>query len=268
MNEQVFQYSDYVAFLKVHISANNSVRGYQARLASAAGCHTSYFSRVLGETVVLTADQAANIATFLQMSPEQTDYFLVLVALARAASPALKRVLERQLADLSKNSKEISTRLSQSKKVIGTENGIYYSAWYYSAVHMLLMVPGYKSAEKIAQRLGIPLELAKESLEVLSSLKIAEKKGDQWLVNEVDLHISNRVFWSSIYHSNWRQRAAFRIMEKKADDIHFTALHAMSRKDFEALKEILRRSIQDMRTLIAASREEDVFAVSMDAYCL
>jgi hypothetical protein len=103
-------------------------------------------------------------------------------------------------------------------------------------------------------------------LEVLSSLKIIEKKGGRWIVKEADIHSPNQHFWIPAYHSNWRQRAAYRVFEQGEEDIHFTALHSMSRADFEVAKELLHETIQKIRNIAAPSKEEDVFTIATDAY--
>ncbi len=266
MNEKIFQFSEYTDFLKSLIESTKNIRGYQAKLAAAANSHTSYFSRVLSGAVQLTPDQAANLAQYLGMTPDQTDYFISLVSFARAGSLALKKVIERQLFDLKKKSQEISQRFSSSKDLSGSEAGIYYSAWYYSAIHMLLMIPGQQSESVLAKRLGISEGMAQKALEVLLSLKIIEKKGSRWLVKETDLHVPNQYFWTPVYHANWRQRAAYRVFEQRDEDIHFTALHSMSRSDFELVKELLRETVQKIRGIAAPSKEEDVFSVGIDAF--
>ena len=268
MNEKVFQFQDYTHFLRTLIEKNRETRGYQAKLALAINSHTSHFSRVLGGSVHLTLDQAACIAQHLGMSANQADYFIALVSLARAGTPALKKVVERQLVEIKKRGQALSQRLATSKDPSGTNVGVYYSAWHYSAMHMLLMTAHPQSEGALAERLGISPEMVKKTLEVLSSLNIIEQKGGRWKVKETDLHVSNQHLWVPVYHANWRHRAAYRVFEQQDEDIHFTALHAMSRADFESVKELLRDSVQKIRTIAAPSKEEEVFAVTIDAYCL
>lgn len=265
---KIFENRSYVGVIRHRIAENSRVRGYQARLAEAAGVHSSFFSRVLAESVHLTPDQAANLASFWRLTADETDYFLGLVNLARASSPSLRAIVERQLLELKEKNEDIASRLKKAKKIHPAENGIYYSSWHFSAIHMLALVPQFSSAQKIAERLGISETVVVSSFQTLAELGLVEREGSMWKVRERDVHLTNKALWAPIYHSVWRQRSAYRALERHEDDLRFSALHSLSYADFKQIKEDIRLVIEKIRNIAGPSKEEDVFVVNFDAYRL
>src|SRR4051812_8836100 len=94
---KVFAASNYRQVMQEKIREGGAVRGYQARLAEAAGVHSSYISRVLADRVELTPDQAASLARFWNFDGDETDFFIDLVLLERSASKDFRARLGRRL---------------------------------------------------------------------------------------------------------------------------------------------------------------------------
>lgn len=262
----VFEALNSISFIQHMIKQNREVRGYQSRLAEAAGTHGSYLSRVLGGQVPLTPDQAAGLADFWLLNRDGTDYFIGLVNFERAGSQKLRNVLERQLADIRKQQENISQRLKSAKVIETSDFGIYYSAWHYSAIHMLVLISGFQSTHSLMNRLGLPSAVVENALNVLASLNLVKKTGNRWQVIESDLHLPKSSPWTPVYHANWRQRTAYQVFSQNSDAIHFTALHSISYRDFSTAKEILIQSIEKIRKIAGPSKEENVFFIGVDAY--
>ncbi len=260
----IFQKSFYTDILKEHIREQSHTRGYQSRLAEAAGVHTSYISRVLKEQVHLTPDQAALLCAFWKYNSDETDYFLTLVHHARASSKELKTVLKRQVMELKKKHDDMTHRYVDAQIIQNSNQELYYSAWYYSAIHFLVMIPNYQTVEAVARRLQLPEPHVISTLNTLKTLGLVTQDGKKWKTNASNIHMSNSSLWASVYHSSYRQRTAFKIHERTESDMHYTGLHPMSEKDFLEVKALLQDTMEKVRSVALPSPEEELYCISLD----
>ncbi len=100
----VFEAQTYIDVIRQSLKDNEAVRGFQSRLSEAAGCTTSYFSRVLCGRYHLNLEQAFALCQFWKLDEKETAYFLLLVLRARSSSPGLKAQIESYLSGfVSKN---------------------------------------------------------------------------------------------------------------------------------------------------------------------
>ena len=228
--------------------------------------HTSYLSRVLSEKVHLTPDQGANLCEFWHLTDLESDFFLTLLSQARAGSPILRRVLTRQLKELRRKNDEVARRFQGSRLIESQDFSVYYSAWYFTAIHLLLMVRAYQTPEALAERLRLPIELIDSALGVLEKIGLAEKSGGTWRALEKRIHTQNSSHWTSVQHSNWRVRTAQAVFERDPQALHFTGVHAISRKDFARIKRMMLDLAEEVGKIAIPSKEEDAFCLAMDWY--
>lgn len=149
----LFTSSDYKAYLSKLVEGSSW--GTISRLADAAGCQRSYFSKVLKGSIHLTTDHASGLCDYLKFSNEEADYFMALVELGRAATPAYRRRIHSKLKMLRDEHENLTMRLKRPAARLGEKEMLYYSAWYYSAIHILVSIPEFQSVEAIAKRLEL-----------------------------------------------------------------------------------------------------------------
>jgi len=261
---KIFQKSHYTDIIKENLKQNSTIRGYQSRLAEAAGVHNSYLSRVVNSQVHLTPDQAALLCSFWKFTTDEADFFLALVHFERAGSKELKAILKRQIDELRKKYDELASRFVDAKTLEASGQGLYYSAWYFSAIHFLLMVPGFQSVESISERLNLPPTLTLSSLQTLEILGLAKQEGKKWAAVISVLHLGNNSPWAPIYHSCFRQRVAFKVHEKSTEDMYFTGLMPISKNDFAKIKALLQDTLEKVRAIALPSKEEELYCITTD----
>ena len=262
----LFAITDYRTFIREKINENQKIRGYQARLSKAAGVHGSYISRVLNSHVHLTSDQAANLAEFWRLDAEETDYFLDLVLLERSTSSALKARIGQRLSAIRRSRENLAKRFSGAHALNSENRGVYYSAWYFSAIHMLLTIPEFRTAQKISARLLLHPELVQQVLETLGKMGLAESSNSQWRTLQTDVHIAEQKMWARIHHSHWRQKSALKIQEVDPAAVHYSGVHTMSKADALKLKHEVLRFLEQSRKMIAPSPEERLVFLCCDFY--
>ena len=143
---------------------------------------------------------------------------------------------------------------------------IYYSSWHYAAIHILLTIPAYRSVATISQRLRLPAGVTKDALASLAEMGLAELRDGSWRATAKDVHLEKASRFNSLNHFNWRQRAIASSIAAKPRDLHYTAVHSMSGADSEKIKEKILRLIDESRSIVGPSQEEELFALTCDFF--
>lgn len=260
----LFHETDYKKVIRDRIAQNEQSHGYKTLLARAAGCQRSFFSQALHTHVHLTPEHAVGLAKFWNLTEDETEYFLELVNLARAATPALREILERKLREIQRRNEDLATRFRKTRPLEEAQQALYYSSWHWSAIHILLTVPEFRTPRAIAQRLEIPETFARQCLEGLAQMKLAEERGGKWHPAKSDIHLPQDSPLTAMNHGNWRGRAVADAQMRNPGALHYTALHSLSRSDFERIKRMLLEMIDATRAVVGPSKEEELACVAID----
>ncbi len=260
----LFACTDYKEFVRDQIQANRSIRGYQTLLANGAGCQRTYLSQVLHSEIHLTPDHAANLGLFWKMEQDEKEYFLELVNLARAGTKPLLELTRNRLREIRNRRLDLTNRFNAAR--IEAEETPYYSSWIWSALHVLVSIPEFQTVENMSRRLELPAVTVVRFLMTLKEMGLVQEKDGSWTSIQTDLHLSRHSPWNAIHHNNWRQRAVLNSQLCSLEDLHYTAVVSMSRKDFGRVKELLVEAIEKKRRVVVNSPEEDVFCVGVDLF--
>ena len=260
----VFEHSDYKTLLHAQIAANKERRGYRSELSEAASCQLSFLSQVLHSHVHLTPDHAAGLAAFWGFDSDERDYFLELVNLARAGSPTLKSILSKRLDEIRERHENLARRYKKKESISHENQVLYYSSWHLSAVHILLTIPEFRTVPQIAKRLGLPAAMIQGSLEQLAKMGLATKSGTLWQPGQSDIHLAKESILSAINHTNWRNRAITDAYKRETGAIHYTSVHSLARADYEKIKEMILRFLDQTREVVRPSKEEELACMTLD----
>ncbi len=259
--------SHYREVLAFHIQ-NSGRRGYRSELAQAMKVHSSYLTRVMAGEAHLTPDQAADLAGFWELREPEARAFLLLVLRERAGSPALRRSLETQLAEIRATEDRLSTQID-AKRSDAENHALYYSSWHYPAIHVLLLIPANRTPAKLATLLQLPVAAVIASLIELEKIGLAKRTGEEWTPIVRDLHLADQALWTPIIHASWRQKAALRIAERRADELHYSGIHACSKADAERIRRLWRATLLECRKIASESpRDETHFVLLFDHFGL
>lgn len=262
----VFSYDNYKAYLRDNIAANSERHGYQSILSKAIGCHKTFLSQCLNSRVELTLDHAFRLTKYWNFSEAETDYYIHLVLLARASSLELSNFCKAKLAKLKSDAAVVKTRYEGAASITEEQVTTYYSNWVHCAVHVLASIPG-QSADAIAQRLKLDLDVVKKSISVLRSLGIVEVRSNLIHVLRRDIFLDKLAPMSPLFHMLWQQRAAQEFLTtRNPDSIHFTNAYALSKKDLETVRQLIHDVIGSIRKVVAPSKEEDAVCLNIDFF--
>jgi uncharacterized protein (TIGR02147 family) len=256
--------SDYKDFIQAMIQEQVVERGYLAQLAKAAGCQRSFFSQVLHSHVHLTPDHAMGLALFWDLPEVEREYFLELLHYARSGSEQYRKVSIQKLKRLKEDAENLSRRLKRESTMTQEAQIAFYSHWYVSAVHLLLTISNFRTAEAISKRLNIKLEEASRSLLTLEQIGLARRERGMWLPTDGNLHLPRNSPMAFSHHSNWRGRAVADVIAQTPESMHYTSLYSLNRDDFEKIKSLVLALVESSRSTAVASSSEDLACFNLD----
>lgn len=263
----IFEYKDYKKYLADLIASQRGQRGYQTKMAVAAGCQKAFVSQVLYGSVHLTFDHAVGLCKFWQFKPDETEYFIELLQFARAGTPALREYTLRRIEELRSKQSELSAKFKSTAKMSEQLQTTYYSNPVYAAVHVLTSIPAFQKDLSIAQRLQLPLHQVSQVLVELEGMGLLEKKkGERWVPVERNLFLPRQSHMTYMHHSNWRLKALADIQENPAGSIHYSSLHALSEKDGEVLRQMVLDFLKSAKAVIEPSPEEQMLCLCVDYF--
>lgn len=262
----IFEYENYKTFLKSLIKDNLKHRGFKAFLAKAAGCERSYLSQVLNSKAQLTPDHAYNISIALEMTPQQCEYWMLLVELGRVATPTYKRFISRKIKTLQSQSNDMKNKFNNPPQLPEKAEIIYFSKWYMVAVHLLCGVIKSNQIHQIAQQINLPKSIVEDTIAELEKLNLLVKKNNSWIPTQEVLYVHKNSPLCDIHHMNWRQQALLDIQKKNDDSLHLTAVHSISKENFEKIKQLLFSAIKSGMEISQSSPEEVLACLNIDYF--
>jgi uncharacterized protein (TIGR02147 family) len=255
-------------------------RGHLALMAKAAGCQAAYLSQVLRGKANLTTEHIHRLCGFWKLNETETDYVLFLHHAARAGNADLQAFYLRKAQRIREEHGTLAKAVGAASAPAFSEEDrtLYYSSWLYAAIHMLVSIPHFQTAASISQRLGLPLQRVDDVLSDLCRMGLVTANGKSFRVVQNNLHIDQRHPLHKTNHINWRSHCSQNIQNNAEGtasrpqmgtlDLHYTAVHTLSRNDVSKIRDILLDAIRLTRDVVGPSPEEDAVVVLIDCYRL
>lgn len=257
-------YTDYKEFLKDTVEGQWGLIG---QLAKAAQCQSSYLSQVLRGKQQLTLDHAFGIAKKLKLTPLETQYFMTLLQKEKASSLEFQTYLDHQIRSIKTEAENLTKRLKRNNQVTTEFETVYFSAWYWVAIHILSGIKGFHTAEKIAQRLHLSTTMVQHCLNQLFKFQLVEMdKNGFYRHSGKNIHTPRESVQTYFHHGNWRTKALQAIQENSNQGIHFTDVRSISKKDFEQLRALIFETIEKYSFVADPSESEQPVVFNIDYF--
>lgn len=263
-SRMVYGFTDYKKFLAHKIKENSQTRGYQSLLSTAAGCHRSFISQVLSGHVHLTPEHALGLAVFWRFDADATEYFLDLVALGRAGTPALRAHLEARLKTFRTRHRNKEVRIEHPSLSELEHQATYYSHWYWSAIHMLVGTERHRSEQAMSEKLHLPVAMVRQTLSALEAMGLVAKSKQGWISTRKNIHAPQDSIFSWLHHGSWRAKANESMRQKSPKGVHFTGVYSLSRRDRERIENLTVELMGSVNKIVGPSPEEDVACLCLD----
>lgn len=263
----IYLFDNYNEFLKNLVYGPQAQHGIQARIAKAMGCQAAYLSQVLKEKAQLTDDHALNLASYLELDELETEYLLLLVRQARAATPQLRSHLERQRKNLQNTANEIKNRADAST-IVSREIEVakYFTTWVAPTIHVATSSPKLQTAEALSHRFGLSPSKVQEVLEFLQQEGLINEENGKWVFSGNSLHLPRESQLHIAHQVTHRHQAIRSIEILNSEDLHFSSICTMDIDDFKALKKQMVDWIQKSQKKIHVSGSEEVYGICVDLF--
>lgn len=262
----VFSAKEYRSFLKDWVQSEQNGRGILSQLASAMNCQNSHLTRVLREEVHLTLDQAYEATQFMKLSEPEANYFMKLVEIERSGNPNYRKKLTAELKKIRSDQENMAKRYEATAIGNLEKEMTYYSGWQWSAIHILLDIPEFRTPKAIAERLGLNELQVRNILHTLEGFGMVRREGEQWRIQNFLTHLAKNSPMNSIQHANWRARAVLSSQNIESDNLHYTMIQAISREDFDHIKQHLLKAIDNYRRMADPSKGEELICFTCDFF--
>lgn len=269
MKINLFDFEDYKRYLGVRITQEASEnRSYRSRLSEHVQCQQSYLSQVLNGRPDFTLEQAHRLNHFLHHDKTEAKYFILLVEKSRAGTKDLKQFFDEQIEEVKKARFHLKSRLKETEEINPEDQHKYYSAWFYSAIYVILSIPKFQSIPAIAQRFHLPEELVASAVNFLDECGLIENVKGEYRVTKKRIHLDRNSTFIQRHHINWRSQSLQSVEKNLPGDLHFSTVVALSASDYEKIKEIFVQAIANAREVIKPSPEEEIMAITLDVFKL
>ncbi len=268
MNKELFDFLSYREYLLAWIASHpKKGRGLRASMATSIHCPLSHVSQVLKGVSDFTFEQSEEVNEFMGHTHEQSDYFLLLVQSARAGTPKLKKRIESQIKKIREKRLVLKERLEVKHSVSPESQAIFYSSWQYAAIHILLTIEKFQTKESIAKYLNLSLRKTSEIIEFMMSHGLVIQKNGRYQVGTTRVHLGNDSPMISKHHINWRLQAIQSLeKENHAEDLHYSSVVSISKQDVALIKSILIKTIENTKSVIRDSKEEELHSFCLDFF--
>jgi uncharacterized protein (TIGR02147 family) len=263
MND-VFQEDDYKGYVKKALAIKG--HGSRLKLSEAINCHSAYITQVLNKDAHFNIEQALEASNFFNHTREEEEFFLLLLQYAKAGTKKLRDLSWRKIQEIRESRALVSNRIKGKEELDVLTQAKYYSRWYYSAIHVLVTIPGKKSKTSIASYLGLEMDIVNEAIEFLESCGLITSGQDGYETGKTKLFLKGDSPFIVQHHQNWRLSAMNDILKPGKENLHFSSVYTLSEKDFIRIREQLLENIQEVWSIVQPSKEEKLCALNIDFF--
>jgi uncharacterized protein (TIGR02147 family) len=268
MEKVIFEYESYKFYINDWLDDPKRGGGYGSRskMSLAIGCQTSYVAQVLKGQAHFSLEQIESINDFMGHSEQEGLFLLTIMQHERAGSPNLKARFKRQLAEINESRLVLKNRLGIKQPLTLQNQTMYYSSWYYAAIHVMASQQRFHSSKAISDHLLLDTSLVNSALQFLIEAGLIERKGGGFKVGKTTIHLGSESPLISKQHINWRLQAIRSLEKGKKQDLHYSSINTLSKKDISKIRELITKTIGQAQAIVKESPEEDVQCFSVDFF--
>ncbi len=233
-------------------------------MAVALNVHTTLVSQIFRGNKSLSMDQAMALADYLGLSELETEYFLLLVQLDRAATDKLKSHLKKQLKRKREEGLELSHHLAKDTQLSDVDKSIFYSSWIYSALRVLTSLNSHQNIEDLAKHLDLPKAMVSNAMEFLVSRNLCISERGKFKPGHQRTHLESTSPLIARHHTNWRLKAIENFDVISSHELVYTAPLSISQKDAAAFRQKLVKLISELGGTVKDTDPESFYCFNID----
>lgn len=264
-NMKVFDFSDYKQFVTQKIKAMPKAgHGQMLKIAKFLDVHTTMVTHIFKGESNLSVEQALKLCSYFGLNELETEYFIGLVNLERAANHESRTFFSKQIDRLKERALNLKERIAVKKVLSERDQGIFYSAWYFAAIHLLTALKGFHTRELIAEKLHLPLQIVNRVVEFLLDVGMLEERQNRLVMGESSTYVDRDSLLISRHHKNWLERISQQLHDVQNEELAFTNIITLSSKDFLRIREELVQVVEKFRAIADPSEPEELCCLNID----
>lgn len=265
----VFEFSSYKAYLLAWIETRPlKGRGERSRIAETLRCQLAYVSQVLNGPAHFSLEQAEALNALLDHTEDEADFFHLLVQLDRAGTPALQSRVQKKIKKILNDRLVLRNRLEFEKSLSREDQAIYYSAWYYAALHIAVAVPALQTREALTRAFNLPVSRVSQVLDFLISRGLVEEKKGRYQAGDTRIHLESDSPMITKHHMNWRMQAIQSLEHAGSSELHYSSVITVAESDIPRAREALVKAIEQIREIVKPSKDESLYCYTLDLFKL
>lgn len=264
MSDQPYDFDDYKDFVNTRFAA--AARGEKQRLAKYIGCQDSYVSLVLAGDRHFSPEQAEATARYLHLDDDETEFFLLLVSLARASTKSLRSYWNRQIEVRRRARLNLRRRVEIAAELSDTDKMVYYSDILFAKIHMCATLEGEWTVARLSERFRVDPTRVVQVVRFLTEKGFIRPTPLGFTGANKYLFLDKSSPFLSQHHANFRLDALEAARERNVENVHLSLAVTMSEKNVSELKTRIALFIEQTSTLIKKSAEEKLMLLNLDFY--
>nr|BFD69083.1 hypothetical protein HAGR004_41050 [Bdellovibrio sp. HAGR004] len=267
MNLSVFDFKAYKDFINKWIQEQpKGGHGVKSLIAHHAQCNPAYVTLVLNGDAHFSLEQVEKLKGLLGLTHNDFDFFFLLVERDRAGTQSLRKYLTEKIEKILTERRQLKNRVKSQAPLSIEIQTKYFSSWVYSAIHTALTIPRMQDPRVIANQLKLEETTVREVIRyfIEVGIVVATKKGYE--PGEVRIHLPHDSEHIFRHHANWRLQAMKAFDHKKEANLHYSSVMSISQDDFQEIREILLKAIENTKLKIRDSKEETLASIGVDFF--
>jgi len=261
----VFEFDDYKDFFNHWVeSLPKKGHGEYRRVAMALSVSTTMISQVFKGDKELSLELACDLCEYLNMSEDETDYFLLMVEHRRAGSVKLQKRLHRQIKERQEKAQKLENRLRKETQLSEETRAIFYSSWIYSGVRILASCDGYDDAAAISGKLNLPRNQVQKVLDFLLGHGLLVQKKGELQLGPTTTHIGSSNLLTVKHHQNWRLQGFNRMVQMEEKNLFYSGPMSLSEEVADKVRQEILNLLDHVYKVVPPSKSETTRCLNID----
>ena len=267
----VYSTTDYKSLILDWINhPANKKSSTRKSLAEALHCQTPFISHVLNGDYHFSVEQAEACAQWMNLSEQETSYFLLLVLWARAGTKTLKAHLHNQIQNIRENETVLKKKLSLDETLSHENQTIYYSSWHFAAIHMALLNPQLRTLDSLEAHFKLTQKRVFYVISFLLKIGLIKEDNQSFKVIKPMLHLENTSSLLLQHHTHWRLKALenFQNYQNTQQNklLSYSGAISLSKDDFDWLKQKMSNLLKEISDKVKDSPDETLIGLNFDCF--
>jgi uncharacterized protein (TIGR02147 family) len=221
-------------------------------------------SHILRDDKHFSTEAANELAGYIGLSEEETDYFFLLLSSAKAGTYSLQQRLKKKIAIEQKKANELTKRVKADQELPEVAKAVFYSNWLFTGVRNMTACPSFQNVDQIAKHLNVPRANIQKVLDFLLKNGLCNEVGGRIVPGTKQTHVGHKSPLVSRHHQNWRIQGFTKMLDEDEANLFFTAPMSLSYEAAEKIRKKLPSVVEEVVDLVRPSDSEVVYCLNMD----